>query len=63
MVNPEFVLSRAQRDEIMTAVAAIRRQLRGVGDPARAPAIWVIDTNLTIIQTALTNLPLASYPS
>ena len=55
----DLVLSLAQRDAIVNAVAAIRRQLKDVGDAATTPAVMAIGTNLTIIQTSLTNLPLA----
>jgi hypothetical protein len=58
MTETEFVLSRDQRDEIMKAVVAIRRQLHemGLGKP-NMPSLWVISSNLTEIQTNLTNLP------
>jgi hypothetical protein len=57
-MTADLVLSLAQRDAIMKAVVAIRRQLKDVGDAATTPAVMVIGTNLTIIQTTLTNLPL-----
>jgi hypothetical protein len=62
MTNPEFVLSRDQRNEIMKAVAAIGRQLKVmVGEPQpHTPSLMVISTNLAIIQTNLTNLPRVS---
>jgi len=56
-MTADLVLSLAQRDAIMSAVAAIRRQLKDVGDAA-TPAVMAIGTNLTIIQTAVTKLPL-----
>ena len=61
MTNVEFVLGRDQRDEIMKAVAPIRRQLEVMaGKPQpHMPSLWVISTNLTIIQTSLANLPRA----
>jgi hypothetical protein len=62
MTNPEFVLSRDRRDEIMKAVAAIGRQLKvmvGESQP-HTPSLMVIVTNPAIIQTNLTNLPRAS---
>ena len=57
-MTADLVLSLAQRDAIMNAVAAIRRQLHASGDAATTPAVMTIGTNLTIIQTTLTNLPL-----
>lgn len=55
MTNVEFVLNRDQRDEIMKAVATIGRQLKVmVGKPQpHTQSLWVIGTNLTIIQTSL----------
>lgn len=61
MTDGEFVLSRDKRDDIMKAVTAIRRQLKVIGDQPRWQVSWVIDTNLTIIQTSLTNLPPTSF--
>jgi len=55
MTNPEFVLSRDQRDEIMKAVKAIERQVKEVVGQSHWQALYVIGTNLTIIQTNLTN--------
>jgi hypothetical protein len=60
MTDAEFALSRDQRDEIMKAVTAIRRQLKDIGTEPRWQALWVISTNLTIIQTNVTDLPSAS---
>jgi hypothetical protein len=60
MTNMEFVLGRDQRDEIMKAVEAIGRQVKEMAGKPDTKALWVIGTNLTIIQTSLTNLPLAS---
>lgn len=57
MTDVEFVLSRNQRDEIMRAVKAIERQLKDVIGKPHWQALYVIGTNLTIIQTNLTNLP------
>jgi hypothetical protein len=57
MTNLEFRLSRVQRDEIMKAVKAIERQVREVVGKPHWQALYVIGTNLTIIQTNLTNLP------
>ena len=60
MTNVEFVLSRDQRDEIMKAVTAIERQLKEMVGKPRWQALYVIGTNLVIIQTNLMNLPRAS---
>ena len=60
MTDLEFVLSRDQRDEIMKAVKAIERQVREIVGKPRWQALYVIGTNLAIIQTNLTNLPRAS---
>jgi hypothetical protein len=60
MTDAEFALSRDRRDEIMKAVTAIRRQLKDIGAEPRWQALWVISTNLTIIQTNVTDLPSAS---
>ena len=60
MMNVEFVLSLDQRDEIMKAVKAIGRQLKEMEGKPHTPALWVIGTNLGIIQSSLTNLPRAS---
>jgi hypothetical protein len=56
MTEAEFVLGRDQRDKIMKTATAIRRQLKHIGDKPRWQAVWVIDTNLTIIQTNLASL-------
>lgn len=60
MTDVEFVLSRDQRDEIMKAVKAIERQVKEMVGKPHWQALYVIGTNLTIIQTNLTNLPRAS---
>ena len=56
----EFVLSREQRDEIMRALKAIERQLKDMGGRPGWQALYVIDTNLAIIQTNVLNLPRAN---
>lgn len=58
--NGELVLSRDQRDEILKAVKAIERQVKEVVGKSNWQALYVIGTNLTIIQTNLTTLPRAS---
>jgi hypothetical protein len=60
MTDAEFVLSRDQRDEIMKAVKAIERQVKEMVGKPHWQALYVIGTNLAIIQTNLTNLPRAS---
>ena len=60
MTNSEFVLSRDQQNEIMRAVKAIERQVKEMADKSRWQALYVIGTNLAIIQTNLSNLPQAS---
>ena len=57
MTHPEFMLSRDQRDEIMRAVKAIERQVKQIKPDWQA--LHVIGTNLTIVQTNVTNLPRA----
>jgi hypothetical protein len=59
MTHAEFVLSRDQRDEIMKAVKAIERQVKKMVGQPHWQALYVIGTNLTIIQTNVTNLPRA----
>jgi len=60
MTNGEFVLSREQRDDIMRAVRAIERQLKDMAGKPHWQVLYVIGTNLTIIQTNVTNLPRVS---
>jgi hypothetical protein len=59
MADDEIVLTRAQRDEIMNAVAAIERQLKRGG--VAPEMIWTIGMNLTIIRTTVTNVPKTSW--
>jgi hypothetical protein len=58
-MNVEFVLSLDQRDEIMKAVKAIERQVKEIAGQSHWQALYVVGTNLTIIQANLTNLPRA----
>lgn len=60
MTNIEFVLSLGQRDDIIKAVKAIERQVKEMVGKPQWQALYVIGTNLTIIQANLTNLPRAS---
>jgi hypothetical protein len=57
MTNIEFVLSLNQRDDILKAVKAIGRLAKDTDKPHWQYGVW---TNLTIIQTNLTNLPRVS---
>ena len=58
MSDIEFVLSREQRDDISKAAAAIGRRVKEMIDTPNPQAdVFVIWTNLAIIQTNLTNLP------
>jgi hypothetical protein len=52
----EFVLSRNRRDEIIKAVKAIERQMKELKGKPDWQALWVIGTNLSIIQMNLANL-------
>jgi hypothetical protein len=62
-MDTNFVLNLDQRDAIMAAVAAIRRQLRDADVPLNAPTLMVISTNLTTIHAALSDIPLAPVVS
>ena len=44
----------------MKAVKAIERQVKELASKSHWQALYVVGTNLTIIQTNLTNLPRAS---
>jgi hypothetical protein len=57
MSDAQYVLRQDQRDEILSAVVAVQRQLQGLAAKPDWQALWVLGTNLTIIQTTLTNLP------
>lgn len=61
MKNVEFVLSRDQRDEILLAAKAIERQVKELSGKPGWQALWVIGTNLSIIQMNLTNLQRADW--
>jgi hypothetical protein len=51
MTDSNFImLSRDQRDEILKAVKAIERQLNEIEAKPRWQVLYVIGTNLTIIQ-------------
>ena len=60
MTNVEFVLSGDQRDEIMKAVKPLNDRVKEMVGKPHWQALYVIGTNLAIIQTNLTNLPRAS---
>jgi hypothetical protein len=55
MTNAELALTRDQRDEIMKAVKAIERQVKEIASASQWQALYVIGTNLTIIQTAVSD--------
>jgi hypothetical protein len=61
LANIEFVLDHDQRDDIMKAVKAIERQLKTLTSQPDWQTLWVIGTNLLIIQMNLTNLRLADW--
>ena len=52
----EFVLSRNRRDDIMKAVKVIEREMQEMTGKPDWQALWVIGTNLSIIQMNLANL-------
>jgi hypothetical protein len=60
MMDAEVVLNREQRDEILRAVKAIEHQVRQVVGKSDWQALYVIGTNLTIIQANVTNRPRVS---
>jgi hypothetical protein len=59
MNDGEFALSGEQPSEIMKAVRAIERQLKDIGSKPQWQVLYVIETNLAIIQTNVSNLPRA----
>jgi len=54
------VLSRKERDEIIRAVNAIERQLKNIDGEPRWQALYVISTNLVIIQAKVSGMPRVS---
>lgn len=52
-----FVLRQDQRDDIVRALGAVLRRLQTLDSKPSTQDLWVIGTNLTIIQDTLTNLP------
>ncbi len=58
MTDGEIVLTRERRDEILNAVKAIERQVKEIKPPWQV--LYVIGTNLTVIQANVTNLPRAT---
>ena len=56
-MEDQLVLSRNQRDEMLRAVKAVERQVKQVLSESDWQTLYVIGTNLTIIQTNLTNMP------
>ena len=57
MSDGEFVLSRKERDEIIRAVNAIERQLKNIGGKPQWQVLYVISTNLAIIQANVSRVP------
>ena len=57
MSEGELVLSREQRQEIIRAVNAIERQLKEIEGKPRWQVLYVIGTNLAIIQANVSKLP------
>jgi hypothetical protein len=55
-----LVLTHEQRDQIVTALDAIERQLQVAVDKSRWQALYVIGTNLSLIRSNLTSMPAAS---
>jgi hypothetical protein len=59
MPDDAIVLTRADRDEVMKAVAAIYQQLKHVG--AKPESIYTIGMNLTVIQSIVGGVPKTSW--
>jgi hypothetical protein len=57
MSDGEVVLTREKRDEIVRAVHAIERQLKEMEGKPRWQVLYVIETNLAIIEANVTKLP------
>jgi hypothetical protein len=58
MTDPHLSISREQRDQIVKATSAIGRRLQEmVARPTTQADVFVIWTNLTIIQSNVSNLP------
>jgi len=62
MDDSAVVLSRADRDEIMKAVAAIQHLLKAIVDHPKPPALslYAIGMQLNIIQAKVGKVPLTS---
>jgi hypothetical protein len=61
MKNHQVSISREQRDEIVKATSAIRRRVQEMAArPTTQADMFVISTNLTIIQSNVSNLPRVS---
>lgn len=61
MTDVDVVLSRQQqRDAILKAVNAIEQQVKAALDQSQWQALYVIGTNLTLIQTNVINASRAS---
>ena len=59
-MDDQLVLGRNQRDEILRAVTAIERQVKQVLSKSDWQTLYVIGTNLSIIQTNVMNMPRVS---
>jgi hypothetical protein len=57
MSDGEVVLSREQRDEIIRAVHAIERQLKEIEAKPRWQVLYVIGTNLAVIEANVSGMP------
>jgi hypothetical protein len=61
MNDPQLSISREQRDQIVKATGAIGRRVQEmVAQPTTQADVFVIWTNLQIIQSNVSNLPHAS---
>jgi hypothetical protein len=59
MTHDSVVLTRAERDDVMRAIAAIHQQLMRSG--ATPESIYMINMNLTVIQSIVGNVPKTSH--
>ena len=57
MSDGDVVITRQKRDEIIRAVSAIERQLKDMGSKPRWQVLYVIGTNLALIQANVSKLP------
>jgi hypothetical protein len=60
MNDPQVSITREQRDQIVKATGAIRRRVQEMlARPTTQADVFVISTNLTIIQANVSDLPRA----